>query len=75
MDEPAFAGCMLSCRPIGIIEGEQSDEKRKERNDRIVTVERDAHSWRTSRRSTIWASNSPVDWKSCFVDYHKLTGK
>ena len=23
MDEPAFPGCALSCRPIGVIEGEQ----------------------------------------------------
>jgi len=24
MDEPAFPGCLLGCRPIGIIEGEQA---------------------------------------------------
>ena len=29
MDEPAFPGCVLSCRPIGVIEGEQGDKKRK----------------------------------------------
>src|SRR5919201_4119167 len=23
MDEPAFPGCVLKCRPIGVIEGEQ----------------------------------------------------
>jgi hypothetical protein len=23
MDEPAFPGCALTCRPIGVIEGEQ----------------------------------------------------
>src|SRR2546429_8363577 len=44
MDEPAFPGCVLSCRPIGVIEGEQSDNKNKGRNDRIVAVEKDAHS-------------------------------
>src|ERR1700722_7620924 len=40
MDEPAFAGCKLSCRVIGIIEGEQGN-KTKERNDRIVAIESD----------------------------------
>src|SRR6476620_5396341 len=45
MDEPAFPGCALSCRPIGVIEGEQGGKKNKERNDRIVAVEQDAHSW------------------------------
>jgi inorganic pyrophosphatase len=45
MDEPAFPGCVLSCRPIGVIEGEQEDKQGKERNDRIVAIEQDAHSW------------------------------
>jgi inorganic pyrophosphatase len=39
MDEPAFPGGVLTCRPIGVIEGEQGDKKDKERNDRIVAVE------------------------------------
>jgi inorganic pyrophosphatase len=41
MDEPAFAGCALSCRLIGVIQGEQGDKKKKKRirNDRIVAVE------------------------------------
>jgi inorganic pyrophosphatase len=25
MDEPAFPGCVLKCRPIGVIQGEQGD--------------------------------------------------
>jgi inorganic pyrophosphatase len=28
MDEPAFPGCVLRCRPIGVFEGEQGDKKR-----------------------------------------------
>src|SRR5258707_12353857 len=29
MDEPAFAGCVLACRPVGVIEGEQKEGKRR----------------------------------------------
>src|SRR5215469_10415060 len=36
MDEPAFPGCLLTCRPIGVIEGQQGDKKKLERNDRVV---------------------------------------
>ena len=43
MDEPAFPGCLLKCRLIGIIEGEQGDGKRKKRNDRVVAVEQENH--------------------------------
>jgi inorganic pyrophosphatase len=49
MDEPAFPGCVLRCRPIGVIEGEQRDKKDTERNDRIVAVEQGAHSWANIR--------------------------
>src|SRR5437016_4738516 len=45
MDEPAFPGCVLKCRPIGVIEGEQGDKERKQRNDCIVAIQKDAHSW------------------------------
>src|SRR6202158_4103631 len=45
MDEPAFSGCVLKCRPIGVIQGEQGVKKKTVRNDRIIAVEKDAHSW------------------------------
>jgi inorganic pyrophosphatase len=40
MDEPAFPGCLLKCRTIGIIEGEQGKGKKSERNDRIIAMSR-----------------------------------
>src|SRR5436190_11278322 len=45
MDEPAFPGCLLNCRPIGIIEGEQHEKKRTERNDRVVAIEAANHGY------------------------------
>ena len=42
MDEPAFPGCRLSCRPAGIIEGEEGDKKDAERNDRTSRQVRSA---------------------------------
>src|SRR5581483_215051 len=39
MDEPAFPGCVVMCRPIGVIEGEQGDGDDTERNDRVLAVE------------------------------------
>src|SRR5882762_1479339 len=45
MDEPAFPGCVLRCRPIGVIEGQQGDKKKKVRNDRIIAIEKGARSW------------------------------
>src|ERR1700723_148386 len=44
MDEPAFSGCLLKCRVVGVIEGVQGKKKKEERNDRIVAVEQENHS-------------------------------
>jgi inorganic pyrophosphatase len=40
MDEPAFPGCLLKCRVVGIIGGQQGKKKDKMRNDRIIAVEK-----------------------------------
>ena len=39
MDEPAFVGCLVRCRLIGVIEAEQTGTDGKvERNDRLIAV-------------------------------------
>src|SRR6185437_16419924 len=39
MDEPAFCGCMVPSRLIGVIEAQQTEEDgQSERNDRLVAV-------------------------------------
>ena len=45
MDEPAFPGCLLKCRVIGVIEGQQGKKKSGERNDRIIAIEDANHSY------------------------------
>jgi inorganic pyrophosphatase len=74
MDEPAFAGCVLSCRPIGVIEGEQGDKKDKERNDRIIAVEKDAHSWADIKTISDLGKEFCRELEEFFVNYHKLSG-
>jgi len=75
MAEPAFAGCVLSCRPIGVIEGEQGDRKNKERNDRIIAVEKDAHSWADIKTVDDLGMEFRQELEGFFVNYHKLSGE
>jgi len=75
MDEPAFPGCVLSCRPIGVIEGEQGDKKDKERNDRIIAIEQDAHSWEDVKTVDDLGKQFARELEEFFVNYHKLSGK
>src|SRR5207247_10386193 len=38
MDEPAFCGCVIESRLVGVIEAEQSEDGKTERNDRLIAV-------------------------------------
>jgi inorganic pyrophosphatase len=74
MDEPAFAGCVLECRPVGIIEGEQKDGKKKTRNDRIVAVEQDNHSYAALEHIDDLGKPFVKELEKFFVNYHELSG-
>ncbi|HEY2102781.1 MAG TPA: inorganic diphosphatase [Chthoniobacterales bacterium] len=75
MDEPAFPGCLLKCRLIGIIEGEQGDKKDKERNDRVVAVEKENHSWADIKVIDDLGKQFLRELEDFFVNYHELSGQ
>ena len=75
MDEPAFPGCVLKCRPIGVIEGEQGDNGNKVRNDRIVAIQKDAHSWSDIKTIDDLGKQFCRELEEFFVNYHRLSGK
>ncbi len=74
MDEPAFTGCVLGCRIIGIIEGEQGSKKNKLRNDRIVAVEQDNHSFAGIKHIDDLGKHFLRELEDFFVNYHELSG-
>jgi inorganic pyrophosphatase len=77
MDEPAFAGCVLTCHPIGVIEGEQTSRKhrkRKTRNDRVVAVEDGNHSYAMVKHIHDLGKSFVHELSEFFVDYHQLDG-
>ncbi len=75
MDEPAFPGCVLFCRIVGVIEGEQLDKKKKIRNDRIVAIEKDAHSWAEVKQMGDLGDEFTQELEKFFVNFHQLQGK
>jgi len=75
MDEPAFAGCLLQCRLIGVIDGEQTDGKKKTRNDRLVAIEEDNHSYSAIHHIDDLGKAFVRELEEFFVNYHELTGK
>jgi inorganic pyrophosphatase len=75
MDEAAFPGCKLLCRVIGVIEGEQGAKKKAERNDRVVAVENDNHSYAHVKRIDDLGKRFERELEDFFVNYHRLSGE
>jgi inorganic pyrophosphatase len=75
MDEPAFPGCVLGCRLIGIIEGLQGDKKKRIRNDRVVAVEKENHSFADIKHIDDLGKEFLRELEEFFVNYHELSGE
>jgi inorganic pyrophosphatase len=75
MDEPAFPGCKLKCRVIGIVEGEQVGKKKTERNDRLIAIEAANHSYARVTHIDDLGNEFEKELEEFFVNYHCLTGK
>lgn len=75
MDEPAFPGCKLTCRVIGVIQGEQGAKNDPERNDRVVAVENGNHSYAHVKHIDDLGKPFEREIEAFFVNYHRLSSK
>ena len=75
MDEPAFPGCVLRARLIGVIEGEQIEDKKRIRNDRLVAIAEANHSYTNVKRLKDLPRHFVKELEVFFVNYHRLEGK
>src|SRR6202171_45131 len=75
MDEPAFPGCAVRARLVGVIEGEQLDGTKKVRNDRIVAVAEANHMYANIRKLKDLPDQFLRELEDFFVNYHNLEGK
>lgn len=75
MDEPAFAGCCLACRVIGVIEAEQTEDGTTERNDRLIAVAEHCHEHQDARSIKDLHDHLIEEIEHFFTAYHDLDGK
>src|SRR5215203_908222 len=76
MDEPAFAGCLVPSRLIGVIEAEQTErDGERERNDRLIAVSSRSHT-HSHVKSINDLNDALVDEiEHFFVSYNEIKGK
>jgi inorganic pyrophosphatase len=55
-DEPLFPGCYVECKLIGVVQAEQQEKGKKNRNDRLIAVAKQSllYSNLSSLHSTRW---------------------
>jgi inorganic pyrophosphatase len=70
MDEPGTMGCVVDCRIIGAILGEQGKGKKRCRNDRLVVVAIPSHTHADIRRIDDLNSTLLEELEKFFVNYH-----
>ncbi len=75
MDEPAFTGCVLECRIVGVIEAEQTEDGKSVRNDRVLAVAAHSHVHADIKEPGDLNSNMIKELENFFVAYNKARGK
>ena len=75
MDEPAFPGCVVNARAIGVIEGEDElDGGRKQRNDRLLAVASASHTFEDLQTIEELPKHLLDSIREFFVNYPQLLG-
>jgi inorganic pyrophosphatase len=76
MDEPAFAGCLVEARLIGVIEAEQTErDGEKMRNDRLIAIAAKAHTHKSVRSLGQLDEHFVTEIEHFFVSYNVIKGK
>jgi inorganic pyrophosphatase len=76
MDEPAFCGCVVAARLIGVIEAEQTEtDGSAERNDRLVAISTKCRNHAQIKSLKDLDSNRLDEIEQFFVSYNRVRGK
>jgi inorganic pyrophosphatase len=75
MDEPAFPGCLVKAKLIGVIEAQQTEGKKTTRNDRLIAVAADSRNHSHVRFLGDLNSNLVHEIERFFISYNETKGK
>lgn len=75
MDEPAFTGCLVSARLIGVIEAEQTEGDEMARNDRLIAVASGSRNHQDVRSLDDINTSRIDEIEHFFISYNQSKGK
>src|SRR5262245_41991621 len=74
-DEPAFPGCVVSARLIGVLEAEQTEDGKTIRNDRLVAVVETPHNPAEYQSLDEVSPQRLDEIEHFFVSYNEMEGR
>jgi inorganic pyrophosphatase len=75
MDEPAYPGCVVPARLVGVIEGEQTAKGKTERNDRLLAVAETSHTHSNVKSIKDLNKSFLDELETFFESYHSNDGE
>lgn len=75
MDAPAFAGCVVACRLLGVIEAVQGDHEDLRKNDRLLAVAAKSLTHRSLQDIADLSADLVGQIEHFFVSYNQIKGK
>jgi len=75
MDQPAFPGCLVPSRLLGVIEANQTEDGKTVRNDRLIAVAAEAHDHRDIRSISGLSPALVEEIEHFFISYNEIKGK
>lgn len=74
-DEPVFPGCIVPSRLLGVIEAEQTEKGKTERNDRLIAIAASARDLADVASLRDLNDNMIEEIEQFFVNYNRERGK
>ncbi len=75
MDEPAFPGCVVPARLLGVIEAKQTAKGKTTRNDRLIAVLETPVNPPEVRSLEEWSKTRLDELEHFFISYNEMEGR
>lgn len=75
IDEPAFPGCVVSARLIGVLEAEQTEDGATIRNDRLVAVVETPYNMPEFKHINELSTHRLDEIEHFFISYNQMEGR
>lgn len=75
MDAPSCVGCLITARVIGVIEAEQTEKGKTERNDRLISIATHAHLHSDIKSLKDINAKLVDEMEHFFISYNQMRGK